>query len=66
MLRRPLTPHAPIDMLTVREHFALTLLAGLASRDQGSSVADLAPMAVDGADALIAELNRRQGGGQPL
>ncbi len=66
MLRRPLTPHAPMDMLTVREHFALTLLASLTCHDQGASLSDLAPMAVDGADALIAELNRRQGGGKPL
>ncbi|MCR9069889.1 MAG: hypothetical protein NXH79_13685 [Rhodobacteraceae bacterium] len=55
-----------MDMLTVREHFALTLLASLTCHDQGASLSDLAPMAVDGADALIAELNRRQGGGKPL
>ena len=64
MLRRSLTPHAPMDLLTVREHFALTLLASLAGRGRAKSLEDLAPIAVAGADALIAELNKRQGGGQ--
>jgi hypothetical protein len=63
MLRRSLTPHPPMDLLTVREHFALTLLASLAGRGRATSLEDLALVAVYGADALIAELNKRQGGG---
>ena len=63
MLRRSLTPHAPMDTLTVREHFALQLLAGLAARDESTSPVELSPLAVEAADALIAELNKRQGGG---
>jgi hypothetical protein len=51
-----------MDLLTVREHFALTLLASVAGRGRAKSLEDLAPVAVDGADALIAELNKRQGG----
>jgi len=57
MLRRSLIPHAPIETLTVREHFACQILTGLIVRESPGTPEDWAETAVWYADALIAELN---------
>lgn len=64
MLHRSLTINSPVDTLTVREHFACQIMAGLVARDVPGTPDDWAEAAVWYADALIEELNFRDHGGQ--